>query len=57
MKRSMTVSYQNRWGNRQPAPKVIIANHFLAESGFMIGKKFSVEYLNGSLIIKLNSNL
>ena len=56
----MTVYYQFRHGvrgDRPTAPKIVIANHFLTESGFVIGKKFTVEYLKGSLIIKLNSNL
>ncbi len=60
MKKSMTVYYQFRHGvrgDRPTAPKIVIANHFLTESGFVIGKKFTVEYLKGSLIIKLNSNL
>jgi len=59
MKRLMTVSYQNRWRNRKPAPKIMIVNHLLTKlSGFAIGDKFTVEYFKGSLVItKINSNL
>ena len=59
MKRLMTVSYQNRWGNRRPAPKIMIANHLLTKlSGFSIGDKFTAEYFKGSIVItKINSNL
>lgn len=60
MRKEMKIYYQHRHGIRgdlSTVPKIVIANHFLTESGFSIGDKFTVEYLKGSLIIKLNSNL
>ena len=52
----MTVSYQFRHGirgDRPTAPKIILANHLLNKlSGFSIGDKVIVEYLQNSIIIK-----
>jgi len=56
MKKQMTVSYQFRHGirgDRPTAPKIILANHLLNKlSGFSIGDKVIVEYLQNSIIIK-----
>lgn len=53
----MTISYQNRPGNRPTAPKLTIANHILKRYGFSIGDKITAEYSKGQIIInKLNSN-
>ncbi|MSU45000.1 type I addiction module toxin, SymE family [Candidatus Nomurabacteria bacterium] len=68
LKKQMTVGYQYRQSRRcnisgvgplfrdlPTAPKIILANHFLTESGFSIGDKVLVEYLKGSIIIsKIN---
>jgi len=55
MHKTLTVSYQNRQGKRRDlasVPKIIIANHLLEQSGFLIGDKVSVEYLLNQVIIK-----
>jgi hypothetical protein len=55
MKKINTISYQNRQGvngDLPTAPKLVLANHFLTQSGFSIGEKVLVEYLQDSLIIK-----
>jgi len=62
MKRQMTVGYQNRQGARGDLPtaqKITLANHLIKKlSGFSVGDKVTVEYLQGSIIInKTNSNL
>ncbi|MFA6386147.1 MAG: hypothetical protein WCW04_00015 [Candidatus Paceibacterota bacterium] len=55
MHKNITISYQNRQGNRRDlasVPKIIIANHLLEESGFLIGDKVDIEYLSNQIIIK-----
>ena len=47
----MTVSYQYR-NNRPIAPKLIVANHFLAQNGFGVGTKILVTYEKNIIIIK-----
>ena len=64
MQRKMTVSYQNRQGRSYgssgigslardlpTAPKLVIANHFLKQSGFNIGDKVVVKYSLDQIII------
>jgi hypothetical protein len=56
MNKTITVSYQNRQGKTRDlasVPKIIIANHLLEKSGFLIGKKVNIEYLPNQIIIKL----
>ena len=53
--RTMTISYQHRQGvrnDRQTAPKLIIANHFLTQNGFSIGSKIIVHYAQNVITIK-----
>ena len=53
--RIMTISYQNRQGKTRDlvsVPKIIITNHLLEKSGFLIGDKVNVEYLPNQIIIK-----
>ena len=55
MYKILTVSYQNRQGKTRDlasVPKIILANHLLEQSGFLIGNKVSVEYLLNQVIIK-----
>ena len=66
MKKEMTIGYQNRVGRSYggtgvgslsrdlpTAPKLVIANHFLKKlSGFCIGDKVEVQYLDKEIIIK-----
>ena len=56
MKKEIKISYQNRHGVRgdlPTAPKLVLANHLLKNiSGFSIGEKVLVEYLQDSIIIK-----
>jgi hypothetical protein len=55
MHKTMTVSYQNRQGRTRDlasVPKIIIANHLLEQSGFLIGDKVTVEYKTSSIIIR-----
>ena len=55
MNKIITIGYQNRQGKRRDlasVPKIVIANHLLEQSGFLIGDKVSVEYSPSSVIIK-----
>lgn len=56
LKKEIRISYQNRHGVRgdlPTAPKLVLANHLLKKiSGFSIGDKVLVEYLQNSIIIK-----
>ena len=56
MQKEIKISYQNRHGVRgdlPTAPKLVLANHLLKKiSGFCIGDKVLVEYLQNSIIIK-----
>ena len=55
------ISYQNRYGKFGDLPtvsRIILANRFLKQSGFLVSDKASVEYSPNTIIIrKLNSNL
>jgi hypothetical protein len=55
MNKIITIGYQNRQGKRRDlasVPKIIIANHLLEQSGFLIGDKATVEYSPSSIIIR-----
>lgn len=61
MKREMTVSYALDTKFIRPSdtqkPMIRIANFFLLKSGFKVGDKAEVEYLENQLIIKkINPN-
>ena len=54
--RTMRVSYAtdgSRVSGEEAKPMIRIANFFLRSSGFKFGSRFSVEYGEGSLLIKL----
>lgn len=55
MHKIITVGYQNRQGKTRDlisAPKIIIANYLLLQSGFSIGDKINVCYSQNKIIIK-----
>ena len=56
MKKEITIGYLNRYnikGDLPTVPKITLANsHLKALSGFCIGDKVTVEYLQDSIIIK-----
>ena len=55
MKRIIKISYQNRSGRTRDlpsVPKLMVANHFLKQSGFSIGTIAEIYYLPNKIIIK-----
>lgn len=56
MRKTITISYQNRQGRKRDlasVPKIIIANHILKKiCGFSIGDKVDIEYSPHQIIIK-----
>jgi len=60
MKKLITVGYQHRQSLKRDlptSPKIVIANHFLRQSGFSIGDKVLVHYSPNQIIItKVNPN-
>lgn len=61
MKREMTITYATNtnflYSANKQKPMIRIANFFLLKSGFKVGNKVEVEYLENQIIIrKINQN-
>jgi hypothetical protein len=50
------ITVSTKRANGKVAPKILISGDWLNEIGFKIGKLFSVKYLKGSLILKLEGD-
>lgn len=62
MKRKMTITYSTDanflYSPEKQKPMIRIVNFFLLKSGFKVGDKAEVEYLENQIIIrKINQNL